>query len=149
MNLSNKKRIASQVMKCGVNKVKFDITSLESIKEAITKSDVRALVKDKIISKKPDVGISRSRARQTLKQKRKGRRSGPGRKSGTHNARSPKKEEWMNKIRALRDLLKTLRAKEVIERSSYRLLYRKAKGGYFRSRRHIKLYIEEHNLAKK
>jgi len=52
MNLSNKKRIASQVMKCGVNKVKFDITSLESIKEAITKSDVRALVKDKIISKK-------------------------------------------------------------------------------------------------
>jgi len=55
----------------------------------------------------------------------------------------------MNKIRALRDLLKTLRTKEVIERSSYRLLYRKAKGGYFRSRRHIKLYIEEHNLAKK
>ena len=149
MNLSNKKRIASQVMKCGTHKVKFDITSLQSIKEAITKSDIRALVKDKIIKKKPDTGVSRSRARKTLKQKRKGRRSGQGRRSGTHKARLPKKREWMNKIRAIRDLLKTLRTKEVIDAKAYRLLYRKAKGGYFRSRRHIKLYIEEQNLAKK
>ena len=136
-------------MKCGANKVKFDITSLQSIKEAITKSDIRALVKDKVIKKKPDTGVSRSRARQILKQKRKGRRTGPGRKSGTHKARLPQKKEWMNKIRAIRDLLKTLRQKEVIDARVYRLLYRKAKGGYFRSRRHIKLYIEEHNLAKK
>lgn len=149
MNLSNKKRIASNVMKCGKNKVTFDITSLQSIKEAITKSDIRALVKDKVIKKKPDTGVSRSRARQILKQKRKGRRAGPGRKSGTHKARLPQKKEWMNKIRAIRDLLKTLRKKEVIDAKVYRLLYRKAKGGYFRSRRHIKLYIEEHDLAKK
>ncbi len=149
MNLSSKKRIAASVMKCGTHKVKFDITSLQSIKDAITKSDIRGLIKDKIISKKQDKGVSKGRSRKLLLQKRKGRRAGPGRKSGTHKARLPKKQEWMNKIRAIRELLKTLKEKEVIDTKAYRLLYKKSKGGYFRSRRHVKLYIEEHNLAKK
>tara|TARA_Y100000310_G_scaffold225157_1_gene227186 strand:+ start:201 stop:650 length:450 start_codon:yes stop_codon:yes gene_type:complete len=149
MNLSNKKRIAAQLLKCGENRVKFNTSELPAIKEAITKSDIRALIKDKTIEKKKEKGISRSRFRKNLEQKRKGRRSGPGRKSGTHKARLPKKVEWMNKIRAIRDLLKTLREKDVINPKIYRILYRKSKGGFFRSRRHIKLYIEEHNLGKK
>ena len=54
-----------------------------------------------------------------------------------------------HKIRAIRDLLKTLREEKVIDAKTYRSLYRKSKGGFFRSRRHVKLYIEEHDLAKK
>jgi len=149
MNLSNKKRIAAQVMKCGESRVNFDVENLQLIKEAITKSDIRALVKDKIITKKPKKGVSKAYLRQTLKQKRKGRRAGPGRKSGTHHARLPRKKEWMAKVRAIRGLLKTLRDKEIITANNYRKLYKKSKGGFFRSRRHVKLYIEEHNLEKK
>jgi large subunit ribosomal protein L19e len=149
MNLSSKKRIAAQLLKCGEHRVKFDTSELQSIKEAITKSDIRALIKDKTIKKKKETGVSRSRARKILKQKRKGRRSGPGRKSGTHKARLPKKVEWMNKIRTIRDLLKNLREKDVINPKTYRSLYLKSKGGFFRSRRHVKLYIEEHSLGKK
>jgi len=148
MNLSNKKRIAAQVMKCGESRVNFDVESLQAIKEAITKSDIRALVKDKVITKKPKKGVSKTSLRKTLKQKRKGRRAGHGKKSGTHHARLPKKKEWMAKVRAIRDLLKTLRKNEVITPNHYRMLYKKSKGGFFRSRRHVKLYIEEHNLAK-
>tara|TARA_Y100000310_G_scaffold324021_2_gene385297 strand:+ start:93 stop:542 length:450 start_codon:yes stop_codon:yes gene_type:complete len=149
MNLSSKKRIAAQLLKCGGHRVKFDTSELQSIKEAITKSDIRALIKDKTIKKKKETGVSRSRARKILKQKRKGRRSGPGRKSGTHKTRLPKKVEWMNKIRTIRDLLKNLREKDVINPKTYRSLYLKSKGGFFRSRRHVKLYIEEHSLGKK
>ncbi len=149
MNVSNKKRIAAQILKCGETRVKFNTESLQQIKEAITKSDIRSLIKDKTIKKKKAKGISRSRARHTLKQKRKGRRTGPGKKSGTHKARSPKKREWINKIRAIRDLLSTLKQKGVIDTKAYYTLYRKSKGGFFRSRRHVKSYIEENKLAKK
>ncbi len=149
MDLANKKRIAAQVMKCGQHKVRFDENSLKAIKEAITKSDIRALVKDGVISERRFKGISHGKLRENLKQRRKGRRTGPGKKKGTHTARLPRKSEWIIKIRAIRDLLRTLREKKVIPPSTYRMLYKKSKGGFFRSRRHVKLYIEEHALTKK
>ena len=53
------------------------------------------------------------------------------------------------KIRAQRSLIAELKAKEIVDAAGYKELYRKAKGGFFRNRRHIKLYIEENNLVKK
>jgi hypothetical protein len=35
--------------------------------------------------------------------------------------------------------------KNIITKLAYRELYLKSKGGYFRSRRHIKLYLDEHD----
>ena len=52
----------------------------------------------------------------------------------------------MNTIRPLRKMLKDLRENEKIERSAYRKLYRMAKGGAFRSRNHMKLYMKEHGI---
>tara|TARA_Y100000310_G_C20702941_1_gene831748 strand:+ start:665 stop:1138 length:474 start_codon:yes stop_codon:yes gene_type:complete len=140
--------MAAQLMKCGKTSVKFDKDNISLISEAITKSDIRGLIKDGVIKKSATQGVSHSRLRKHLKQKRKGRRSGPGTKSGTHKARIRPKKEWMNKIRAIRDLLSTLKEKGVIDSKTHRTLYRKSKGGFFRSRRHIKLYIEEHKLEK-
>ena len=42
-----------------------------------------------------------------------------------------------------------LREKGHVTGPLFRELYLKAKGGYFRSKRHIKLYLEEHNLVAK
>ena len=39
--------------------------------------------------------------------------------------------------------------KEFIEKKTYQKLYLKAKGGFFRNKRHIKLYLEEYGLLKK
>ena len=44
--------------------------------------------------------------------------------------------------------MKYLREKEIIEKKVYRDLYLKSKGGFFRSKRHLKLYIDEHGLKK-
>ena len=51
------------------------------------------------------------------------------------------------KIRTLRTFLKLLREKEVLNATNYRKLYQKSKGGYFRNKRHMKLYIEENKLT--
>ena len=55
----------------------------------------------------------------------------------------------MNKVRKIRAFLKELRDKEIITKKDYRMLYTKTKGGVFRSKRHVKLYIAEQGLAKK
>ena len=48
--------------------------------------------------------------------------------------------------KALRVFLKD---KGIVDKKTYRNLYLKSKGGFFRSKSHIKLYINEHKLGKK
>ncbi|MEM1559613.1 MAG: 50S ribosomal protein L19e, partial [Candidatus Bathyarchaeia archaeon] len=56
---------------------------------------------------------------------------------------------WVARIRALRRELKILREKRMITRSTYRELYRLAKGGVFRSVRELRSYIYSHGLARR
>ena len=137
------KRLAAQIMKCSPYRVIFDIDNLEDIKEAITKEDIKDLIKKKIIKKKPLKRTSRSRARKIHIQKTKGRRKGPGSKKGRASARLRPKLDWMRRIRVQRGLLKNLRTKNIIDTKMYRELYMKSKGGFFRSKRHMSLYIKE------
>lgn len=147
--LKTQKRLAAQILKCSPKRVWFDPNRLDEIKEGITKFDIRNLVKDNAIKEKPVRATSRSGARRRILQKRKGRRKGSGSRKGKRTARLPKKKGWMNKIRLMRRFLKELRDKGLITKRDYRALYLKAKGGFFRSKRHIKLYIEEQGMFKK
>ena len=92
----------------------IDPEKLTEVKEAITKEDIRSLIKDKIIRKKPKVGVSRGRARKKAVQKKKGRRKGAGSRKGKTTARLPRKKSWINRIRAQRKLLQSLKEKEKI-----------------------------------
>ncbi len=149
MKLTSQRRIAAQILKVGKNKVKFDISKLSEIKEAITKTDIRSLINQKIIKAKPVKGTSRYRARKLKKQKAKGRRKGPGSRKGKKTARFPRKKKWMLKVRTQRKLIRLLKDKKIITPKIFRDLYKKVTGNFFRSRRHIRLYLEEHNLTKK
>ncbi|MBA2839800.1 large subunit ribosomal protein L19e [Methanococcus maripaludis] len=146
MDVSTQRRIAAAVLDCGIDRVWIDPENLERVKMAITKDDIRLLINDGIIVKKQEKGISSARKKEVQEQKRKGKRKGPGSRKGAKGARTPKKEKWMNTIRPLRKMLKDLRENEKIERSAYRKLYRMAKGGAFRSRNHMKLYMKEHGI---
>jgi len=143
------RRLASAVMGCGKKRVWFDETRLEEIKESITKADVRRLVADGAVREKPENSNSKARIRKSKDQKRKGRQKGHGRRKGKKTAREGKKELWVKRIRVQRKLLKTLKENGLIELKVYRNLSRKAKGGFFRSKRHIKLYAEDNELIKK
>ena len=148
MKLKTQKRLAADLLKCSKKRVSFDTERLDEIKESITKRDIVGLIKDKAIKKKQAKGISRVRANKIKTQKAKGRRKGPGSKKGKHGARLPRKQAWMNKVRLQRKFIKELKDKEIITSKSYQMLYSKTSGGFFRSRKHIKLYIKENELIK-
>ena len=75
-------------------------------------------------------------------QRSNGRRRGQGSRKGHGGARTPKKEAWMTRIRALRRELNSLRAEGTIDSSQYRLYYRRAKGGVYNSRNHLRYNME-------
>lgn len=146
MNLKNKKELAAKILKVGTGRVWLDPNKSTEIKEAITRDDLKKLIRTGVILVKQKKGVSRGRIRLVLEQKRKGRRKGPGSRKGKHTARAGKKRLWVNKIRLYRSLLKSLVEKELIAKKTYRDLRNKAKGGFFRNRRHILLYLNENSL---
>lgn len=148
MNIRIQKRLAAQVLKCSESNVWLDPGRLEEIKEAITKADIKSLVKDRAIIAKKTIGTSRYRIRKNQLQKSRGRRRGPGSRKSGMTARITKKTRWANHIRTQRALLQNLRDKDVIGRSGYRSLYMKSKGGFFRSKRHIKVYMKERGVVR-
>ncbi|MFH1181854.1 MAG: 50S ribosomal protein L19e [Candidatus Woesearchaeota archaeon] len=148
MNLTLQKRLASQIMNCGLDRIRFDTGSLEQIKEAITNKDVKGLIKKGLITRAPEKGISRYRAILRIEQRKKGRRRGHGTRKGTYGARMRDKEKWMGKVRLQRSTLRELKESKKVNQEEYRELYMKVKGGFFRSKRHMMLYIEERGLKK-
>ena len=146
MDISNKRRVAAQVLKCSPYRVHFDETRLTEIKEAITKLDIRGLAKDGAITVVPEHGISRGRHRSLRYKRKRGQGKGQGKRKGKKTARLARKTKWINTIRSQRKLLAELKDSGKIAHQTYRELYLKAKGGYFRNMRHIKLYLEEQKL---
>lgn len=146
MRLGNQKTVSAKLLGVGKSKVWFDSEHMTEIKEAITKEDIRALIRKRVIQNRPELGQSHVRARKRLTQRRKGRQKGAGTRKGSRGARLNKKTAWMNLVRSQRAFLKELKVKELISVPIYRNLYSKIKGGYFRNRRHIKLYLTEHKL---
>ncbi len=149
MKFITQRRMASQILKTSPKHVWFDPMHLEDIKSAITKADIRRMIVKNFIQKQQAPGYSRGRARIILKQKRKGRRKGPGSVKGKKFARLPRKTLWKERIRAQRRWLKQLKLQGMLTTQVYNKLYRMSKGGFFRSRGHIKVYIEEHGLGSK
>lgn len=142
------KKLASKISGRSKKKVKLDPNRLDEITEAITREDIKTLIKDGAIKIEQKRGVSRPRARKRGKQKVKGRRRGQGTRKGKTNARLLGKRKWINRIRLQRNFLKELKEKNKITNEVYKDLYAKAKGGFFRSKRHIKLYMNEHGLFK-
>jgi len=148
MNLKLQKKLASKVAKVGKNRIKVDSGAGEELKEAITKEDIRSLINEGVIQVKNKEGISRGRARKTHTQKKKGRQRGHGKRSGSQNARVDNKRTWINHVRSQRALLKSLKDEGKLKEGSYREIYNKIKGNYFRSKRHLILYLKKNNLVK-
>ncbi|MEK6936754.1 MAG: 50S ribosomal protein L19e [Nanoarchaeota archaeon] len=146
MKLNVQKRIAADILKAGQNRVWFDNTRLNDIKEAITKADIRKLINDDAIKAKQKKGISSFRANKLRLQKRKGKRKGQGSRKGTKTARTPRKRAWITKVRVQRKFIKLLKLKNLVAPETYSKVYKMIKGNQFRSKRHLKLHLDENNL---
>jgi large subunit ribosomal protein L19e len=148
MNLTTQKRLAADILKVGVNRVWIDPEQVDEVSRAITRESVKQLIDNKVIRAKPQQGISSYRSKKIAQQKSKGRRKGQGSIKGAKKARTPKKKAWMTTIRALRRDLKEMRDNREINNTTYRKLYKMAKGGAFRSKSYMKTYARDHDLLR-
>ena len=138
MQITNQKKMAAQLLKCGVHRVWINPSYLDQVAQSVQKEDIREAIDNGWIKAKAIKGTSRVRALKRASQKQKGRRKGQGKRSGTANARNPRKQRWMATIRAQRRTLKEMREEGILERSQYRHYYLKAKGRSYRSISHMK-----------
>jgi large subunit ribosomal protein L19e len=144
VDVSNQRRMAAQIMKCGLYRVYMppDKEKLQEISEATTRAAVRSLIVRRYITKVPERGVSRGRARLYHEQRRKGRRRGMGSRRGPSGARTNDKTRWISNIRAMRLTLRRLRVQKKISTKQYRAYYMMAKGGQFHSSGHLLLQME-------
>ena len=142
MQITNQKKMAAQILKCGVNRIWVDPRYVDQVTTAVQKSDIRELIEEGLIKARPIQGTSRVRARKLAHQRAKGRRRGHGSRKGSARARLPKKNRWMRTIRSQRRTLKGMREDGTLQANEYRYYYRKAKGGSYRSIAHMKANME-------
>ena len=149
MSIASVRRMASDILKAGVSRIKYDPSKLADIEKAITKDDVRALIKQKAVKVEQKKGVSRALGRMHDEERRKGRAHKFARRRGTHSARAGGKRVWLNRIRAQRTLIKSLKTKGMfLSNAAYRETYLKVKGGAFPDKTRVLMFLNEKGFIK-
>ena len=147
MGVASVRKMAAGMLKCGQSRVRIEMS--KEVEEALTREDVKALIRSGLVWKVQKKGTSKFRTKFLQSQKKKGRRTRTGSRRGTFRARSgPKKIHWIKTIRSLRRLLKELKDNKQIEGHTYTEFYPRIKGGEFRNKKHLLGYLDDHDLLK-
>jgi large subunit ribosomal protein L19e len=147
VNLRKKRELIARVLDVGLNRVRFEPDKLDDIADAITREDMRSLIKNGTIWTVKIRGISRSRAEKKLITHRKHGTSA-GSKKGKKNARVGKKDVYVKRTRAMRRHLKILKARNEINRETFWALYKKIKVGNCRSLSHLRELAKQAKMHK-
>jgi len=130
MNLRNKKILAAKTLDVGKGRIIFLPQRLEEIKEAITKQDIKDLLKDGAIR------IKEKRGRIAKKKKRK-------RNQGKIKKRvNKRKREYVTITRRLRMYLSEMRKQKELSKEDIEGIRNKIKNRIFKSKSDMKEYIE-------
>lgn len=146
MSIKLTKRIASELTERGVSAVRIKNDSIAEARKAITREDVRVLIKNGgIYTIKAKHNISAHS--KVLREKRiKGRRRGMGRRKGTIAARGGLLL-YKKKIRGQRRLLKALKSENMIDNIRFKRYYALVKGGNFASKGSLLSHIRNDGVS--
>ena len=142
VNLHSKKQLVSRIVGVGVHRVRFDSDHLDDIADAITRDDIRSLITANTITIKSFTGTSRGRAKIKKAQKSK-RGATQGSKKGRKGARVGKKTVYVNKVRALRYILRIAKDRKEITNDVFKAVYKKINGNTIRNKAHLRTVIAE------
>ncbi|MBU0586137.1 50S ribosomal protein L19e [Candidatus Micrarchaeota archaeon] len=135
--LSSVKRLAADILGVGISKIRIKPEEIGKAEEALTREDVRNLIKDKIVFVKRKPGFK-------VKNRRK--RKLEGSRRGSMNSRAPEKELWMRAVRAQRKYLAQLVTEGNIDRKNKRAVYLRIKGGSFRGKKALLMFLKDNGL---
>jgi large subunit ribosomal protein L19e len=139
--------MAADLLKVGESRVWIDPTQIAEVTKAVTKDDIRRLIRLGYLSAPQVKGVPRVKGRIHDAKRRKGRRSGLGKRHGTGKTRRGGKKAWMDRIRAQRAMLREMKEKKTLT-SGYREVYFKIKGGEFADRSHLMNYLKERGFVR-
>lgn len=127
MNLNLKKKLAVKTLGVGKSRIMFNESRLDEIKEAITRQDIRDLVKSKAIIIKEIKG-----RRKKIKRKTRVRE---GKRKIKVNI---SKQKYVKLTRKLRRYVKEMKLQGKIDKEKYKELRRQIKIKMFKSKRNLK-----------
>jgi len=133
------RRLAADILDVGEKRIRFVTDKLADIKSAMSRADVRDLIKKKAIIVLPKKGRRKKAERKKCSEgSRKGSKSNEDRK-----------REWMNRVRAQRKLLRLLVANNILKGEHKRKIYLKIKGNSFRNKRALVTYLKDNEMIAK
>jgi len=130
MKLNKKKPLAVRTLRIGKKRVVFLKSSLDEIKEAITKQDIRDLQKEGAIL------IKETKGRKKIKKRNK---RSPGNIRKKVNKR---KQEYVIMTRKLRKYVTEMKKQGRLSNEEVVDIRKKIRNRIFRSKAHLKEYIE-------
>ncbi|WEU39855.1 MAG: 50S ribosomal protein L19e [Candidatus Odinarchaeum yellowstonii] len=149
MSVRPQKELAAKILKVGKSRVWIDPNRIDDVMIAIRRQDIKKLIHEKVIAKKPVTSISRGRVRINIQKKKRGLKVGPGSRKGHKLSTIPDKKLWACRIRKQREYLQQLRDRRLLSTTNYRMLYLRAKGGEFKSLAQLKAFITQNKLLRR
>ena len=131
MNLSKKKQLTIRTLGIGKSRIVFVKSRLEEIKEAITKEDIKQLVREGAIIIKEIKG--------RRKVEKRARKRGAGKIRLKVNKR---KREYVIITRKLRKYIKILKEKKELSNENFKDIRKKIRNRKFSSLKNLKDYLE-------
>ncbi len=139
--LKLQKRLSAEILGVGINSVIFDEDKLNEINEAITNQDIKQLIKEGAIKKRPNLGIKRRAGKIRDKRKKKGRRRRAGK---IRKKVYDRKGDYIKEIRVIRKYLENQREAGKISNIQYKTIRNLAKSGKITNKRELINHLKEH-----
>ncbi len=138
MSVKFTKRAAAEILGRGESAIWMKPTFMEEVKKALTRDDVRKLIKDGVIvAVKPKDEIHK-------KAKIEKRKRGHGKRKGSLKARQGR--VWEKKVRSQRFLLKRLKQIGKVDNATFKRYYLLIKGNAFPDKRSLLLHLSDDGI---